>query len=120
MVLPTGAGLSETIARHKVSSAWLTAALFNAIVDENASHLAGLKELLIGGEAYQIRAIARPLVIQGRRAGSSDPKDDRIPGDGSLALRVTIGCLVNRESAIDDVVRSQMGQVAIPCFARGI
>src|SRR3546814_14400360 len=32
--LPTGAGLEPTIQRHGVPTAWLTAALFSAVVDE--------------------------------------------------------------------------------------
>ncbi|WP_426703027.1 amino acid adenylation domain-containing protein [Rhodanobacter sp. Col0626] len=49
--IPTGCGLAGTIERHGVRIAWLTAALFNAIVDDDASRLRGLEQLLIGGEA---------------------------------------------------------------------
>lgn len=49
--IPTGCGLAGTIDRHGVRIAWLTAALFNAIVDDDASRLRGLEQLLIGGEA---------------------------------------------------------------------
>ena len=49
--IPTGCGLARTIDRHHARIAWLTAALFNAIVDDDASKLTGLSQLLIGGEA---------------------------------------------------------------------
>eukprot|EP01035_Chromulina_nebulosa_P000519 gene520-729_t len=48
--VPTGAGLARTIARHGVHTAWLTAALFNAVVDDDPTHLAGLSQLFTGGE----------------------------------------------------------------------
>ncbi|WP_233842622.1 polyketide synthase [Dyella sp. 2HG41-7] len=52
--IPTGAGLKNTIESRGARIAWLTAALFNAIVDEDAQNLRGLKQLLIGGEALSV------------------------------------------------------------------
>ncbi|HEY2617373.1 MAG TPA: amino acid adenylation domain-containing protein, partial [Acetobacteraceae bacterium] len=52
--IPTGCGLNRTIQRHDAHIAWLTAALFNAIVDDDASRLRGLRQLLIGGEALSV------------------------------------------------------------------
>ncbi len=49
--IPTGCGLAGTIARHEARIAWLTAALFNAIVDDDATRLRGLGQILTGGEA---------------------------------------------------------------------
>ncbi len=40
--------------RHGAEIAWLTAALFNAIVDDDASNLAGLRVVLTGGEALSV------------------------------------------------------------------
>ncbi len=57
--LPTGAGLAATIARHGVTTAWLTAALFNAVVDDDPRHLAGLRELITGGEALSVDHVRR-------------------------------------------------------------
>jgi acyl-coenzyme A synthetase/AMP-(fatty) acid ligase len=42
-----------------VDAAWLTSALFNAIVDDDPTHLAGLKELLVGGEALSLAHVRR-------------------------------------------------------------
>ena len=52
--IPNGCGLAATIKQHDARIAWLTAALFNAIVDDDASNLRGLDQLLIGGEALSV------------------------------------------------------------------
>ncbi|SFO55273.1 amino acid adenylation domain-containing protein [Variovorax sp. OK605] len=57
--VPTGAGLARTIARHDVHTAWLTAALFNAVVDDDPAHLAGLRHLFTGGEALSVPHVRR-------------------------------------------------------------
>ncbi len=59
--LPTGAGLARTIRKEQVSTAWLTAALFNAVVDDDPRHLHGLKQLLIGGEALSVAHVRRAM-----------------------------------------------------------
>src|SRR3546814_11141 len=57
--LPTGAGLEATIRRHGVTTARLTAALFNAVVDEDPRRLSGLQELFTGGEALSVDHVRR-------------------------------------------------------------
>jgi amino acid adenylation domain-containing protein len=57
--LPTGAGLEATIGRHGVTTAWLTAALFNAVVDEDPRRLSGLQALFTGGEALSVDHVRR-------------------------------------------------------------
>ncbi|WP_333676362.1 amino acid adenylation domain-containing protein [Dyella sp.] len=57
--IPTGCGLEDAIERHGARIAWLTAALFNAIVDENAQKLRGLQQLLIGGEALSVAHVRK-------------------------------------------------------------
>ncbi|OUL99876.1 type I polyketide synthase [Variovorax sp. JS1663] len=59
--VPTGAGLARTIARHEVKTAWLTAGLFNAVVDDDPAQLAGLRQLLTGGEALSVPHVRRAL-----------------------------------------------------------
>ncbi|MFO1507435.1 MAG: amino acid adenylation domain-containing protein [Lysobacterales bacterium] len=56
-----GRALAAAISRHDVDIAWLTAALFNAIVDDDPRHLAGLKTLLTGGEALSVRHVRKVL-----------------------------------------------------------
>ncbi len=57
--IPSGCGLEDTIERHGATIAWLTAALFNAIVDEDACKLRGLRQLLIGGEALSVAHVRK-------------------------------------------------------------
>jgi amino acid adenylation domain-containing protein len=59
--VPTPRGLRDCIERHGVTTAWLTAALFNTIVDEDARSLVGLRQLLIGGEALSVPHVRRAL-----------------------------------------------------------
>ncbi len=59
--VPSAAGLAATIAAHGVTTAWLTAALFNAVVDDDPRRLAGLQQLLIGGEALSVAHVRRAL-----------------------------------------------------------
>jgi amino acid adenylation domain-containing protein len=48
---PTAVELEEILRRHQVTVLWLTSGLFNAMVDVKPSSLAGVKQLLVGGEA---------------------------------------------------------------------
>ena len=60
--VPSGPDLAARIARHGVTTAWLTAALFNAVVDDDPQHLAGLRELITGGEALSVEPVRRMRV----------------------------------------------------------
>ncbi|AIF48395.1 thioester reductase [Dyella japonica A8] len=57
--VPSGAGLATTIRQHDARIAWLTAALFNAIIDEDAANLRGLDQLLTGGEALSVAHVRK-------------------------------------------------------------
>jgi amino acid adenylation domain-containing protein len=59
--IPTATGLREAIAHYGATTMWLTAALFNSVVDEDPTALAGLRELLTGGEALSVPHIRRAL-----------------------------------------------------------
>jgi amino acid adenylation domain-containing protein len=48
--LPALDALASFLVQRRISDAWLTAALFNAMVDDRVQALAGLRQLLIGGE----------------------------------------------------------------------
>ena len=49
--VPTPAVLGEEIRRHRVTTVWLTASLFNTVIDAAPETLAGVDEVLTGGEA---------------------------------------------------------------------
>jgi amino acid adenylation domain-containing protein len=57
--VPTARQLGETIGGQGVTTLWLTASLFNAVVDEEVGALAGLEQLLVGGEALSVPHIVR-------------------------------------------------------------
>ena len=57
--MPTPAGLGVAIRDSRISTLWLTAGLFNTIVDEDPTQLVGLDELLIGGEALSVSHVRR-------------------------------------------------------------
>ncbi|MBS0218584.1 MAG: amino acid adenylation domain-containing protein [Proteobacteria bacterium] len=58
-VVPTANGLGEAIRRHGITHLWLTAALFNSVVDEDPNQLHGLRQLFTGGEALSVRHVRR-------------------------------------------------------------
>ena len=49
--VPTIATLGETLGRYQVTTLWLTASLFNVLIDEAPQILGGVRQLLTGGEA---------------------------------------------------------------------
>lgn len=59
--LPTASGLKTVISATGVNGLWLTASLFNSILDQDASSLAGVEELLTGGEALSVPHVCRAL-----------------------------------------------------------
>jgi acyl-coenzyme A synthetase/AMP-(fatty) acid ligase/acyl carrier protein len=53
--------LGETLLRHEVTTLWLTASLFNAVVDEAAQILYGVNQLIVGGEPLSPSHVRRAL-----------------------------------------------------------
>ncbi len=87
--VPTPAGLGAAIRRHGVTTLWLTAALFNAIVDEDPGCLAGLEQLLTGGEALSVAHV--------RRALAALPGTQLINGYGPRSARPSATYRIPRE-----------------------
>ncbi len=56
--VPTPDVLERTIERHGVTTLWLTAALFHAVVGENPGRLARVEQLLTGGDVVSPAAVA--------------------------------------------------------------
>ena len=59
--IPTGRGLARAIGMHGITTAWLTAALFNTVIDDDPAHLRGLRQLFTGGEALSPSHVRRAL-----------------------------------------------------------
>lgn len=60
---PTLADLAEYLTSGKVSDTWLTASLFNAMVEEHPGSMAGMSQLLTGGERESVPHIRRFLEL---------------------------------------------------------
>jgi len=61
--VPTAAGLGRAISEMGVTTAWLTAGLFNSVIDDDGEQLRGLSQLLVGGEALSVPHIRRALEV---------------------------------------------------------
>ncbi len=57
--VPEAEELGGVLEKEKVTTLWLTASLFNEIVDQRAEALAGVKQLLVGGEALSVAHVRR-------------------------------------------------------------
>ena len=57
--VPSFAGIATSVRRHGIELMWLTASLFNAVIDAAPESLAGVKQLLVGGEALSVGHIKR-------------------------------------------------------------
>jgi len=53
--------IPELISQHGITTAWLTAGLFNQFVDRDPGILSGLEELLIGGEALSPQHVSKAI-----------------------------------------------------------
>jgi amino acid adenylation domain-containing protein len=61
--IPSTSLLAEVIAKHGVTTLWLTSSLFNAIIDEAPQTLTGIRQLLTGGEALSLAHVRRALEL---------------------------------------------------------
>ena len=57
--VPTPSELGDVLRAQGVTTMWLTSSLFNVIIDEAPEALAGLRQLLIGGEALSLQHVRR-------------------------------------------------------------
>ena len=57
--IPDPQKLSTIIKKNRVTTLWLTASLFNSIIDENPDALLGVDEILTGGEALSVDHICK-------------------------------------------------------------
>ena len=59
--IPDLADIEHLVRSHAVTTVWLTARLFDRIVDERPSLLATLRQVLTGGEAISVSHVRRAL-----------------------------------------------------------
>ncbi|MGD0014185.1 MAG: amino acid adenylation domain-containing protein, partial [Bryobacteraceae bacterium] len=59
--VPTPHELGAVLRDHKVTTLWLTASLFNVIVDDAPEILSPVRQLLVGGEALSVPRVRRAL-----------------------------------------------------------
>jgi amino acid adenylation domain-containing protein/thioester reductase-like protein len=59
--VPTFEQLGRWIESHGVNTLWLTASLFNLVIDEAPEALRGVEQLLIGGESLSVRHVRLAL-----------------------------------------------------------
>jgi amino acid adenylation domain-containing protein len=57
--VPTAEELGAVLKKHRVDMLWLTAALFNTVINEAPQALSEVKQLLIGGEALSVRHVKK-------------------------------------------------------------
>ena len=56
---PTAEELGRVIREHGVTTVWLTASLFNTVLDEDPEALSSVRQLLIGGETLSVAHVRR-------------------------------------------------------------
>jgi amino acid adenylation domain-containing protein len=61
--VPSAGEVGDLIHKHKVTTLWLTASLFNALIDEAPATLSEIKQLLIGGEVLSVSHVRRGLAL---------------------------------------------------------
>ncbi|HVO96042.1 MAG TPA: amino acid adenylation domain-containing protein, partial [Terriglobales bacterium] len=59
--VPAAKELGEVLKKHHVNTLWLTAALFNTVMNEEPQILSEVEQLLIGGEALSVPHVQRGL-----------------------------------------------------------
>ena len=62
-LLPTPRALASIISKHNVTIVWLTASLFNMVIDEAPEALRGVQQVLTGGEALSVAHVRRALAL---------------------------------------------------------
>ena len=61
--IPSPKELGDMLHVHGISTLWLTASLFNTVIDEAPEALSGVRQLLIGGEALSVPHVRRALSL---------------------------------------------------------
>ena len=95
--IPTPRNIGMLIREHTVTTLWLTASLFNAIIDDAPEELLGVDQLLVGGETLSVTHI--------RRAQRLLPGTELINGYGPTES-TTFTCCYSIPDELNENVRS--------------
>ena len=95
--VPTISALGEVIQENAVTTLWLTASLFNTLIDEAPEVLSPIRTLLIGGEPLSVAHVRRALTLL--------PTTQIINGYGPTE-GTTFTCLYLISAQLDPSVRS--------------
>ena len=98
----SGEEIREYVHRNKVNTLWLTAALFNSIVESDAKCLEGVKYLMTGGEAASVTHI--------RRALRQLPGTRLVNGYGPSECTVFSSCYVIPADLPEDMISLPIGK----------
>ena len=85
--------LGQVIERHRVTTLWLTASLFNTVIDDAPEILRPIRQLLIGGEALSVTHV--------RQAHEQLPNTQIINGYGPTE-NTTFTCCHTIPKVLDD------------------
>ncbi|HLL46911.1 MAG TPA: amino acid adenylation domain-containing protein, partial [Longimicrobiaceae bacterium] len=89
-------GLAREVERHGVTTLWLTAALFNLVVDTRPEMLVGVRQVMTGGEAVSAGHL--------RRARELHPHLRLVNGYGPSECTVFVSChVVGEEVGVGEV-----------------
>ena len=61
--IPSPIELGNVLRKYSVNPLWLTASLFNTLIDQASEALANVRQLLIGGEALSVAHVRRALTL---------------------------------------------------------
>ena len=109
VALPSLDDLADYLVERHISDGWLTAALFNAIVDDRLDALGGMRQLALGGERISV-AHSRACLARWphlRLINGYGPTENTtfslchtiLPADVASALQVPIGRPINGTTA---------------------
>jgi len=100
--VPDAAELGAVLKKYRVSTLWLTAALFNTVIDREPQALSDVKQLLIGGEALSVSHVRKGL--------AQLPNTKIINGYGPTESTTFTCCYPIPRTLGDDVVSIPIGR----------
>jgi len=92
--------LGHLIQRHRVSTIWLTSSFFNLVIDQDASVLQTVQEVLTGGEALSVQHVRKAQAELGPGVQLINCYGPTESTTFATCYRIPYGHAVNRESIL--------------------